>query len=90
MEISYTVITSYKKESKNIVNNYQPIRLLPIFAKVVERLLTPYSFIFMKISYLQSVSLVFYQLIPVYHDFYSLYMKSSHLLIHHWKLERSS
>ena len=33
------VIPACKKESKNIVNNYQPISLLPIFAKVFERLL---------------------------------------------------
>ena len=33
------VIPAYKKEPKNIVNNYRPISLLPIFAKVFERLL---------------------------------------------------
>ena len=33
------VILAYKKESKNVVNNYRPISLLPIFAKVFERLL---------------------------------------------------
>ena len=33
------VIPAYKKESNNIVNNYRPISLLPIFAKVFERLL---------------------------------------------------
>ena len=33
------VFPAYKKESKNVVNNYRPISLLPIFAKVFERLL---------------------------------------------------
>ena len=33
------VIPAYKKESKNIVNNYRPISLLPIYEKVFERLL---------------------------------------------------
>ena len=28
----------HKKEEKNIVNKYRPISLLPIFAKVLERL----------------------------------------------------
>ena len=32
-------IPIHKKEEKNIVKNYRPIRLLPIFAKVFERLL---------------------------------------------------
>ena len=33
------VIPTHKKESKNIVKNYRPISLLPIFAKIFERLL---------------------------------------------------
>ena len=28
----------HKKESKNLINNYRPISLDPIFSKVVERL----------------------------------------------------
>ena len=38
------VIPMHKKESKNIVKNYQPISLLPIFAKIFERLL--FNFLF--------------------------------------------
>ena len=33
------IIPIHKKEEKNIVKNYRPISLLPIFAKVFERLL---------------------------------------------------
>ena len=33
------IIPVHKKEEKNIVKNYRPISLLPIFAKVFERLL---------------------------------------------------
>ena len=32
------VVPIHKKESKNLINNYQPISLLPIFSKVFERL----------------------------------------------------
>ena len=32
------IIPVYKKEEKNIGKNYRPISLLPIFAKVFERL----------------------------------------------------
>ena len=33
------IIPIHKKEEKNIVKNYRPISLLPIFAKVFEKLL---------------------------------------------------
>ena len=33
------IIPVHKKEEKNIVKNYRPISLLPIFAKAFERLL---------------------------------------------------
>ena len=32
------VVPIHKKESKNIIKNYRPISLLPIFSKVFERL----------------------------------------------------
>ena len=32
------VVPIHKKESKNLIKNYRPISLLPIFSKVFERL----------------------------------------------------
>ena len=41
------VVQFHKKESKNLIKNYQPISLLPIFRKVSERLVfnTLFNFI---------------------------------------------
>ena len=78
------VIPTHKKESKNIVKNYQPISYYEYLQKFLkDYYLTLCSSIFMKINYLLSVSLVFYQVIHVYHNCYPLYMKFSHLSIHH-------
>ena len=33
------VVSAHKKESKNLVKNYRPINLLPIFGKIFERVI---------------------------------------------------
>ena len=33
------IIPTHKKEEKNLINNYRPISLLPIFGKIFERVI---------------------------------------------------
>ena len=39
IEKKANVVPVHKKESKNLVKNYRPIRLLPIFGKIFERVI---------------------------------------------------
>ena len=76
------VVPIHKKELKNLIKNYWPISLLPIFSKVFERwpltrCLTP----FCKINYPHLASLALYQVIPVLHNYYHLHMKCIKVLI---------
>ena len=66
------IITVHKKEEKNIVKNCRPISLLPIFAKVFERLLFNSLFAhFHPITiYLLNVNLVSWQVTYVYPSFF--------------------
>ena len=38
------VLPIHKKESKNLLKNYRPIRLLPIFGKIYERIVSKETF----------------------------------------------
>ena len=42
------VVPMHKKESKNLIKNYRPISLLPIFSKVLERLIFKSMFTFFR------------------------------------------
>ena len=42
------VVPIHKKESKNWIKNYRPISLLPIFSKILERLIFNSIFIFFR------------------------------------------
>ena len=37
--IKSNIVPCHKKDSKNLIKNYRPISLLPIFSKVFERLI---------------------------------------------------
>ena len=55
-----------KKESKNLIKNYKPISLLPIFSKIYEGLIFILRLIILdKIIFLKSVNLVLFQETPV-------------------------
>ena len=60
------IIPVHRKEEKNLVKNYRPISLLPIFAKVFEILCLP---IFTITIYLLNVNLVSCQATHVYPNF---------------------
>ena len=40
------VVPMHKKESKNLIKNYRPISLLPIFSQILERLIFKSMFTF--------------------------------------------
>ena len=78
----YNIASVLKKGDKQVVNNYRPVSLLPIFGKVFEKIL--FNSIF---EYLQENCLlcdnqsVFDLLIHVSIDYFSLFMIFMHLLI---------
>ena len=80
------VVPYRKKDSKNLIKNYWPISLLPIFNKVFRRL-TSNSFYnyFFKTNFLLSASLVLCPMIHVSHSYYHLLMKFTtvSIIIHH-------
>ena len=70
------VVPVHKKESKNLVKNYRPISLLPIFGKIFERVIFKDLLITsVKTNYLLNVNLAFLpadswisQLLSIVHD----------------------
>ena len=76
------VVPIHKKESENLIKNYRPKTLLPIFSKVFERLVfnTLFNF-FSKMNYSHPASLALYQVIPIFHNYYQLHMKFIKVLI---------
>ena len=76
------VVPINKKESKNLTKNYRPISLLPIFSKILGRLIFNSKFNFLdKIIFSQSVNLVLFQETPVLLNYYQLPMKFTKVLI---------
>ena len=75
------VVPIHKKESKNLIKNYRPINLLPIFSKVFERLVFNTLISFCKTNYSSPASLALYQVIPVFNNYYQLHMKFIKVLI---------
>ena len=76
------VVPYHKKKSKNLTKNYRPISLLPIFSKVFERLVSNTLFnFFLQNKLFTPVSLVLYQMIPVFHNYYQSHMKFIKVLI---------
>ena len=56
------VVSVHKKEEKNLLKNYRPVSLLPIFSKIFERVI--YNSLFNHLSvknFLHLCNLVFYQ-----------------------------
>ena len=80
------IIPVHKKEEENIVKNYRPIGLLPIFAKVFESLLLNFLFAhFHDTIYLLNVNLVSRQMIHLYPNVFPKYTKFNyHLIVIHW------
>ena len=76
------VVPIHKKDSKNLIKNYRPISLLPIFSKVFERL-TFNSFFnyFYKTNYSLIANLASFQAIRVLLNSYQLRMKSTKVFI---------
>ena len=76
------VVPLHKKESKNVIKNYRPSSLLPVFSKVFERIiLTLCSITYLKINYLLNVNQVFYQVILASHNSFPLQTRYTNLLI---------
>ena len=48
------VVPVHKKESKNLVNNYRPISLLPIFGEIFEKVIYNNLFTYLKSNHLLS------------------------------------
>ena len=66
------IVPVHEKESKNCLKNYRPISLLPIFSKIFERLIFTalFNFSWFKISCLQTVNQILFQVILVFRNFY--------------------
>ena len=70
----------HKKDSKNLIKNYRPISLLPIFSKVFERLMFNSLFNYF-IQNKLFTDLASFQAIRVLPNSYQLRMKSTKVLI---------
>ena len=76
------VVPIHKKESKNLLKNYRPISLLPIFGKIYERIIFKELFNhFHQNQLFTKFSLVFSLVIHVFHSYCLLYTKLIRLLI---------
>ena len=70
------VVPIYKKESKNLIKNYGPTSLLPVFRKVFERLVLMRCLTsFCEINCSLPVNLASYLVTPVFPNYYQSRMK---------------
>ena len=70
------VVPIYKKESKNLIKNYRPTSLLPVFTKVFERLVLMRCLTsFCEINCSLLVNLASYLVAPVFLNYYQSRMK---------------
>ena len=75
------VVPVHKKESKNLVKNYRPISLLPIFGKIFEKVIYNNLFTYLKSNHLlsdnqsgfRSGDSCISQLISMTHDIYKIF-----------------
>ena len=75
------VVPVHKKESTNLIKNYRPISLLPIFSKIFERLILILCLITLcKTNFLQSASQVSFLVTHALHNCSQLHMKSIKVL----------
>ena len=80
----------HKIESTNLIKNYRPISLFPIFSKIFERLVLILCLITLyKVNFLHSVSQVSYLVTHAFQNCCQLHMKSvTVLIITHQQLTR--
>ena len=72
----------HKIESTNLIKNYRPISLFPIFSKIFERLVLILCLITLyKVNFLHSVSQVSYLVTHAFQNCCQLHMKSVKVLI---------